>query len=741
MLFRSSARQRFHRSFVLLAMCCCVMSLSSIGPVASASVVSTYVDDHAGFYLPLGVTGTRHWSQVVTVQATNESMFFSNAFGVTNDPAFVGWGSTPSGWQGGYMGIQTDGYIRQGNSEVQVPKAVLFSLWGATSGTGPLSDTCTDWIDPNNTVEGGFGISCRVAWDWQVGVPIKFALNAVGNETGLDRHPDAPTALIGGAPVTVPGTTWAVTAQQGTSTIEVARIFMPGTTHQVTGVTNFAEYFGGNNRRCFEPDYFVAAQFSAPTYDGVSTTQRFGTGPNTATVCDVKAEWDSDASTTISVKSQPNLGAITGFSPVGRDQLATLRIQGTLTIPTGPVQIRVRELVASRELRQIIGSPITVARPDAGFDLTIPFVTAQGFCLEALRPGDRWRTFSCDSAFPLAFGEITRSTETTSNFELNGFAKVNGFGGLIGVYARLNGSNVLFNGSDLGYTKPDGSFSFSIPVPNPRPANNEVCILANSNGRVATIGCHTFTAAVADTSAPTVSVSTPTLGQVLASSPVTLAGTATDNIGVSTVRVTIYRSVAGGQYWNGAGWQNGATTVPATLRSPGSASTTWTYTFDAPPGGVFTTTAFVYDAANNYGLGGNRTFSIVDTAVPTVSVASPTPGQSFLGGAVTVTGSATDNAGIGEVQVVIYRPIDPTGQYWNGTAWQASYTTLPATVMSPGESNTTYTYRFEPPQTGASFYVAVIALDTSNQYKLTPFIGFTVSDATPSTQREVPAQN
>jgi hypothetical protein len=241
------------------------------------------------------------------------------------------------------------------------------------------------------------------------------------------------------------------------------------------------------------------------------------------------------------------------------------------------------------------------------------------------------------------------------------------------------------------------------------------------------------TCGVPDTTVPTVSISAPTVGQVIPTAPVTINGTAADNVGVHAVRVAVYRNVAGGQYWNGTGWQAANTTVPVTLGSPGATSTSWSYTFNAPPGGVFAVAALAYDAANNFGLANYQTFAIADTTVPTVSISLPFPGQQVGFRPVTITGNASDNAGVGDVQIAIYRPVDPNGQFWNGAAWQTSYTTVTATVTNPGGLNTSFTYDFNPPQSGGYFYVAAVALDTSYRYSLTPFQLFVLPDSTAPT--------
>ncbi len=232
----------------------------------------------------------------------------------------------------------------------------------------------------------------------------------------------------------------------------------------------------------------------------------------------------------------------------------------------------------------------------------------------------------------------------------------------------------------------------------------------------------------ADSVLPTVTITTPIAGQTLALSPVTITGTATDNYSVSSVRLAIYRNVSGGQYWTGAVWQSAYATVTTVLASPGAASTGWAYTFNAPPGGVFALTALAFDPTGNYVATPYRIFSIGDTIVPSITLTTPTAGQAFTSKPVSITGTATDNAGVGDVQIAIYRPVHPNGQFWNGTTWQTAYTTVTATLANPGAVTTTYTYGFNPAQAGGYFYAAAIALDTSYRYNVTPFTLFTLPD-------------
>ena len=108
---------------------------------------------------------------------------------------------------------------------------------------------------------------------------------------------------------------------------------------------------------------------------------------------------------------------------------------------------------------------------------------------------------------------------------------------------------------------------------------------------------------------PVVTVTTPAPGETLPVRPV-ISGIASDNAGVSGVRVTIRRRLNGGQYWNGKGWQSAEVTVAAQLVSPGSSITKWTYSFDARVAGVFALSASATDSSNNVSVTTRQTFSI-----------------------------------------------------------------------------------------------------------------------------------
>lgn len=129
---------------------------------------------------------------------------------------------------------------------------------------------------------------------------------------------------------------------------------------------------------------------------------------------------------------------------------------------------------------------------------------------------------------------------------------------------------------------------------------------------------------------------------------------------------------------------------------------------------------------------------VADTTNPTVTVVSPTAGQAMATKPVIINGTAADNVAVAGVQVAVYRPIGG-GQFWNGASWQASYTAVPTTVNNPNATSTTWTYNFNPPQTGGYFYVAAMAYDPTYNYSLSPFSLFTLPDTTPPNATVTPA--
>jgi Bacterial Ig domain len=93
---------------------------------------------------------------------------------------------------------------------------------------------------------------------------------------------------------------------------------------------------------------------------------------------------------------------------------------------------------------------------------------------------------------------------------------------------------------------------------------------------------------------PSTVVVTPRHGATVAS-PVLVRGSATDNVGVSAVRVAI-RDRSTLRWWTGTDW-GAFTALAATVASPGSASTTWEISWTPPQPGSYLVQARAVDTA------------------------------------------------------------------------------------------------------------------------------------------------
>ena len=181
---------------------------------------------------------------------------------------------------------------------------------------------------------------------------------------------------------------------------------------------------------------------------------------------------------------------------------------------------------------------------------------------------------------------------------------------------------------------------------------------------------------------------------------VNLAGGATDETGVTNVKVSIQDRDTG-RYLQANGTM-GATLVTreATLGTPNGTTTTWSLPpITLPSGGSWRFSATAYDTRGQFDASpatGNYTLYPGDGA-PTLSdtLGQPQTGASFDAGKIVVTGRAEDAAdqyaSIAEVQVAV---VNAAGQYMSSsgtfTSTNPSYRT--AFLNSPGSAGSNYSY-------------------------------------------------
>ena len=167
-----------------------------------------------------------------------------------------------------------------------------------------------------------------------------------------------------------------------------------------------------------------------------------------------------------------------------------------------------------------------------------------------------------------------------------------------------------------------------------------------------------------DTSPPSVAVSSPFAGATMRGT-VTVSGTATDNVQVASVAV----SVDGGAYATAQG------------------TTSWSFGLDTRlfADGTHTVMARARDASGNASTASvSFTVSNADTTPPAVSIAAPAAGAT-VGGAISVSGNASDSGGVASVAVSVdggsYTPATGTAS-WSESLDTSALSNGPHTITA-----------------------------------------------------------
>lgn len=181
---------------------------------------------------------------------------------------------------------------------------------------------------------------------------------------------------------------------------------------------------------------------------------------------------------------------------------------------------------------------------------------------------------------------------------------------------------------------------------------------------------------------------------------VDLAGGATDDMGVESVRVSLQDRDTG-RYLQANGTMAAATASRnATLGTPGGTSTTWSLApLTLPTGGNWRFIAIAFDTRGQQDPSvATASYAVYpDDGPPTLSdtLGQPQSGASFTDGKIVVTGRAEDapdaNANIASVQVAV---VNAAGQYMSstGTFTSTAATFRTAFLNSPGSAGSNYSY-------------------------------------------------
>ena len=178
-----------------------------------------------------------------------------------------------------------------------------------------------------------------------------------------------------------------------------------------------------------------------------------------------------------------------------------------------------------------------------------------------------------------------------------------------------------------------------------------------------------------DITRPNTTVTAPAANAVLSSASVTLAGTASDDVDVSRVDLTLQNTTLGTWLQPNGTFGASAATVPATLVNDQGTTTGWQLPTTLP-NGAYSLTATAVDASTNADASpATRSFSVSvsgsDTVSPNGILTVPTNGQVFTTRTVNMSGTATDDRDMGRVGLSILNLNTGLWLHANGTfgAW------------------------------------------------------------------------
>jgi len=226
-------------------------------------------------------------------------------------------------------------------------------------------------------------------------------------------------------------------------------------------------------------------------------------------------------------------------------------------------------------------------------------------------------------------------------------------------------------------------------------------------GNVGTSVPVAVTVANADTTKPTVAITTPTTNPTYStsSSSLTLGGTASDNVGVTQVT------------WTNSRGGSGTTT----------GTTSWTASGIVLQAGSNVLTVTARDAASNTTTA-SMTVTFTDTTTPTVTITTPTGNPTYTTGnsSLTLGGTASDNVGV--TQVTWTNSSGGSGTATGTTSWTAS-----GIALQLGSNVLTVTAR------DAAGNTATDTLTVTRSDSTPPTVTITVPTASPAYTTSTPA--
>ena len=241
--------------------------------------------------------------------------------------------------------------------------------------------------------------------------------------------------------------------------------------------------------------------------------------------------------------------------------------------------------------------------------------------------------------------------------------------------------------------------------------------------------------ATGDTTAPTVSLGSPSANQTLPAAPVTISGSATDDVGIASVFFAVKDNAtntwwdAKDEIWGPKTWNYAA------VVSPDVTSVAYAGTFTGERyGGSYMAQTEAMDTSGNTKASSSVNFKVqgtgpIDSTPPTVSISNPTNNQVVPAGPIQIAGSASDDVAVATVEVAIRDRV--SGLWWqpgSGT-WGTTLKWFSVPLDNPGGSSTTWSATWSDAVSGGSYRVQARSTDTSGNISATPypFVPFTVS--------------
>ena len=149
-----------------------------------------------------------------------------------------------------------------------------------------------------------------------------------------------------------------------------------------------------------------------------------------------------------------------------------------------------------------------------------------------------------------------------------------------------------------------------------------------------------------------------------------LAGSATDDLGVSAVRVTVEETDSSRYVQPNGTLSATRALLPATLGTPGGTLTTWTLSVNLPTEGDYDVTAIAFDTSDQQdpsSSGAESRYPIYPGDLPptvTEALFAPSDGAVFTDGRIFVSGRLEDDQSIAQAQVAIR---NGAGQYMSSS--------------------------------------------------------------------------